>query len=174
MTNANEKLKEIEKLIKINKKCCPDCRSYNEFLKEEKKSILLGLESARNGHKFIIQQLETKVVSYIKRDEEIRKLVNEDKIANATYEQVIQGIESEPNLANKDRAKFIVGEIYGKAVSNQELENEISRLTKSGILTNQDIRISLRKAGYSDAEINASSIGGIGSMTESIIKFLFK
>ena len=47
MTSANEKLKEIEKLIKINKKCCPDCRSYNEFLKEEKKSILLGLESAR-------------------------------------------------------------------------------------------------------------------------------
>lgn len=48
-------------------------------------------------------------------DEEIRQLVNDDKSQNKTYEEVIAAIDAFPTLANKDRAKFIVAEIYGKA-----------------------------------------------------------
>ncbi len=48
-------------------------------------------------------------------DEEIRGLVRDDKSQNKSYEEVISAIDSFPTLANKDRAKFIAAEIYGKA-----------------------------------------------------------
>ena len=107
-------------------------------------------------------------------DEEIRKLVNEDKTGKATYEQVIQGIDSEPTIKNKDRAKFIASEIYGVQQQNPELENKIAQLKKSGILSDVDIRSSLRKQGYTDSQISSSSLGGFGSMIESISNYLFK
>lgn len=106
-------------------------------------------------------------------DEEIRTLVNEDKASNATYEQVIQGIEASAEIANKDRAKLIAGELYGVEQKDTDLENRIAQMKKGGILTDQDIRSSLRKQGYSDEQISNSSLGGAGAFVESIINYLF-
>lgn len=47
-----------------------------------------------------------------------------------------------------------------QAVFANPIEGVIASLSKSGILTKADIRAALRNRGFTDAEINASSLGG--------------
>jgi len=47
-------------------------------------------------------------------DDEIRTLVNEDKTAGSSYEDIISAIDTFPTLKNKDRAREIADEIFEK------------------------------------------------------------
>jgi len=47
-------------------------------------------------------------------DEDIRKLIREDKDAGSSYEDISAAIDSFPQLKNKDRAKLILDEIFEK------------------------------------------------------------
>lgn len=47
-------------------------------------------------------------------DEEFRQIARTAKTGEETFEQVIADIEANPQILNKDRAKLIVSEIYGK------------------------------------------------------------
>lgn len=47
-------------------------------------------------------------------DEEFRQAARDNKSQNKTYEQTIAEIENNPSIKNKDRAKLIASEVYGK------------------------------------------------------------
>ena len=47
-------------------------------------------------------------------DEEFRQAARDNKSQNKTYEQTIAEIENNPFIKNKDRAKLIASEVYGK------------------------------------------------------------
>ena len=47
-------------------------------------------------------------------DEEIRETIRDDQTQGATYEKVIEGINSNSIITNKDRAILIAGELYGE------------------------------------------------------------
>jgi len=53
-------------------------------------------------------------------DEEFRNLIRTGKSQNYTYEQIIQEIDSDNTIKNKDRAKLIAGELYGKSTTQQK------------------------------------------------------
>ena len=74
MTTAQDRLLEIEFLIKTHEEMTSNhancnCREY----KAEYKGILLG----QQDNEFIVKQLETKLASMLKRDEEIKVFVDE-------------------------------------------------------------------------------------------------
>ena len=48
-------------------------------------------------------------------DEQLRQIASANKSAKNSYEDAIAGIDQDATIKNKDRAKFIVAEIYGKA-----------------------------------------------------------
>lgn len=48
-------------------------------------------------------------------DTDLRKIANANKNAKTSYEEAIAGIDADITIKNKDRAKFITAEIYGKA-----------------------------------------------------------
>ena len=95
-----------------------------------------------------------------------------------SYETAISEIDNDPLISNKDRAKQLVDEAYGKkpkTAEEQKIEGTIDQLQSGGKLTDADIRYSLRKQGYSQEAINKSSIGQLGySLVDSISNFLFK
>lgn len=61
-------------------------------------------------------------------DEEIRQMIRDDKDTNnSSYEQVITAIEDYPTLKNKERARLIADELYGK--TGQQGENIFDKIS---------------------------------------------
>lgn len=114
-------------------------------------------------------------------DEEFRTIARESKDKEKkSYEDTIAEIESNPFIANKDRAKLVTSEIYGKqakqqSVRQQAIEQRITELKKGNILKDSDIRYSLKRQGFSPTEVNNSSVGAItDKFIDSLSSFLFK
>ena len=59
-------------------------------------------------------------------DEEIRTLINEDKTAGSSYEETVSAMNAVPTLKNKDKAKQIADEIFGKKVAGVGLFGAVS------------------------------------------------
>lgn len=89
------------------------------------------------------------------KDEELRDIVK----ANTTYEETISGMEKDPTIKNKDRARLIAGEMFGKIKSPKIKANPPTTNPKSGV------------QGGSFDPFGASSGSG---MTDLLTSFLFK
>jgi len=89
------------------------------------------------------------------------------KESNASYSQVVKDINSTETIKDKAMALKIAGEVYGQGpIAPSKIEQSIQSMSGGGILTNGDIRASLRSKGFTQKEIAASSAG---NAFESII-----
>lgn len=119
-----------------------------------------------------------------------RSLIVAAKDAENDYETVVDEINNDASITDKETALRIAGEVFGiepeKAeapvygsdnFSNIDINTRISQLNSSGKLNRGDIRSTLRKNGYPkekiDSALNKAGIGGIGGYISSITNFLF-
>jgi len=70
--------------------------------------------------------------------------------------------------------KRVEEEEKGKAEEVSAIEQEISELKKSNILTDWDIQYALKNRGYSDLEIANSSVGGFLEKSGAVVSNFFK
>jgi ElaB/YqjD/DUF883 family membrane-anchored ribosome-binding protein len=70
--------------------------------------------------------------------------------------------------------KRVEEEEKGKAEEVSAIEQEISELKKSNILTDWDIQYALKNRGYSDLEIANSSVGGFLEKAGAVVSSFFK
>ena len=70
--------------------------------------------------------------------------------------------------------KRVEEEEKGKAEEVSAIEQEISELKKSNILTDWDIQYALKNRGYSDLEIANSSVGGFLEKAGAVVSNFFK
>ena len=118
--------------------------------------------------------------------QELTTAINEDKTAKTSYEEVIAGIDANTLIANKDEAKKVAGQVYGKKAvqptygtgnfKTTDINARLSQLKSSlgSLVTKGYLQEQLRKDGYSqDAIFNATANAG-EKVLNSINNFLFK
>lgn len=119
-------------------------------------------------------QANAKVAAISTPEAKLRTLITSAKDNGNDYDAVITEIDNDSSIKDKATAKSVAQEVFGISEDNTQnsaLEDEISRLKSGGILNNSDIRNSLRSRGYTQSEINNSSVGNI---IEQIGSFLFR
>lgn len=96
----------------------------------------------------------------------LRKLYSPTEVSD-------DAIRAQLDIANQDTST-VTGTQNVTPASNSALEAQVEYYKKAGILNNADIRKTLKARGYSDAEINASSVGsGMTNMLNALESFLF-
>ena len=84
-----------------------DIQRYNELYPDA--GVITGDTQSQADAKVIASRQPKEYT-----DEEFRTFARDDKANNKPYEEVIASIDSNQLIINKDRAKLIVSEIYGK------------------------------------------------------------
>ena len=100
----------------------------------------------------------------------LRNLIVGAQNDKSTYEQVVATLNANPAIIDKAGAIAVAREVYGvQDIPPSKIEQEIASKKKSGILTESDIRATLR-GRYTTKEINNSSVG---TVIDNIGSFLF-
>lgn len=100
----------------------------------------------------------------------LRKTIMTIKDSGNDYETVVSEIEKDPTIKDKETAKKIASEVYGvspETVPDSKIEQEIASMKNTSA---SDKRFLLRQRGYSNQEINNSSVGNI---IDQISEFVF-
>lgn len=119
---------------------------------------------------------------------ELTTAIQEDKTAKVSYDEVIVGIDANPLISNKDEAKKVAANLYGKKVEkpvygsgnfkNVSLSERLKQVqdqnTKFGLPKNTGVKKDLLKNGYPPEAIYNATVNTGQKVLDSISDFLFK